>query len=81
MSGFTSIEKITLVDGDDWNAIYINGEMFNQGDDIPLHSFGVIENLLTHLGIPHERLVSDYDWLYEQGHFPNKLSEVKLDDG
>lgn len=67
----TTAKEITLVDGDDWTGIYIDGKLAAEG-----HSFDKAD-LLQILNIPYEYKEADPDWMYEVGNLPKNLSDVK----
>jgi hypothetical protein len=63
--------QVTIVSGDDWEGLYINGELIEES-----HHIGV-DDVLGYLGIPCDVIYPDQDWLVERGCLPVELSEVK----
>ena len=64
-------QKIVIVSGDDWQGIYIDGQLKYEGHSIrPMDIFEV-------LGINHEQFECDFEWLEERGRLPKNLEEVK----
>ncbi len=57
--------KYILVRCDDWEGLYKNGELLDEGHDI---------DLAKHLGI--ERVYVNQEWVEEKVNFPNKLSDI-----
>jgi len=65
--------KIVIADGDDWQGLYIDGELKMEG-----HSFNVADVIKTITGTKPEYVEVDADWLMELGRLPQKLSEVQV---
>ena len=63
--------KVTFADGDDWNGLYVDGELVAEN-----HSLRPTD-VLDALGIVYERVACDQDWLEEQGRLPPDLKDVK----
>ncbi len=69
------MKKFVLVRGDDWEGLYIDGELRYQHHEVP------VENIIYHLGLDNFEFHNvDDDWLFEQGELPDKLHRVKLND-
>lgn len=66
------LKKITLVSGDDWQGLYIDGKLAIEG-----HSVSV-EDVLLMLDINHETLFANDNWLDVEGYLPEDLKDVKL---
>jgi hypothetical protein len=67
---------MTLVQGDDWSGLYIDGKLKEQG-----HSFStrtVAELVIAHKVSAFEHKDADLDWLADRGDLPQKLEEVQL---
>lgn len=62
---------VLVTNHDDWMGLYVNGVLFTEGHDIRPR------DLLAAAGIELETVEPDGEWLYECGHLPQKLSEVK----
>lgn len=65
--------KITFVQADDWEGLYINGVLVCEEHSI------CVEHLLSALKIPATTIQADYDWLVARGRLPEKLSDVKTE--
>lgn len=63
--------QVVFVDGDDWQGLYINGRLIEEGHHIHL------DDLLKHLGIDGEVICPDDAWLTERGGLPMDLAEVR----
>jgi len=63
--------KITLVDGDDWQGLYVNGELVTQGHSIRA------QDVCEVLGADYAFVSADYEWLDERGALPELLKDVK----
>jgi hypothetical protein len=63
--------KVTFVDGDDWEGLYIDDKLVIEGHVVR------IDDMLRLLGIDGEKIYADDEWLQEQGTLPVNLSEVK----
>lgn len=61
---------IVLVRADDWEGLYINGELVEEG-----HSVGV-STVMKKIGINMEERWCDDNWLYERGRLPKQLKDV-----
>lgn len=56
--------------GDDWEAVYIDGVLASQG-----HSINWM-HVIEELGCNAYTQEVDYEWLDEQGEFPEDMNEV-----
>ena len=68
---------ITLVRGSDWEALYVNGELVDEGHRIS--AVGVLDYLngmRVQDAITTEIKLADSDWLEDRGSFPDTLDEV-----
>lgn len=63
--------KITFVDGDDWEGLYINNKLVLEN-----HSLR-ISDVLKALGIKYESIIADDEWLASCGNLPENLADVK----
>lgn len=65
-------KNIVFICADDWEGMYINGELVAEGHSIEK------DTVLTILGLEfNEDWTVDEDWLNERGRLPKKLSDVK----
>jgi hypothetical protein len=67
----TDRPTVGFVSCDDWQGLYINGKLVEQGHHIR------IDDLLQHLGIECREIHPDDDWLVERGSLPENLEDVK----
>jgi hypothetical protein len=65
------MEKITYVRGQDWEGLYIDGELVEEGHSI------CVEEVVEALGFTCERIMADQEWLEDRGDLPYCLGEVK----
>lgn len=63
--------KITFVDSDDWEGLYINGELVLENHSLRIY------DVLKALGIKYEVINADDDWLASCGNLPENLTDVK----
>jgi len=66
--------KIALVDGDDWQGLYVDGKLLQQGHVISS------DDILKATGIDYDYIFADIDWLGERGDLPDNLNEVKKEE-
>lgn len=66
------MKTATYIVGDDWEGIYIDGKLIEEGHNISP------KNLLKKLGYVVETFEPDYDWLDGEGYLPEDLKDVKL---
>lgn len=67
---------VTLVSGDDWSGLYIDGALVTEG-----HSVSARDALEVVAGVGPFRLVcevADQEWLESEGNLPAKLADVRL---
>jgi hypothetical protein len=67
-------EKLVIVTGDDWQGIYIDGKLYNQG-----HSINY-ENVIENLGytIRHIYIENDETWEKLDYNCPEELEKVEI---
>lgn len=65
------MDKISIVYGDDWEGVYINGKLHHQ-----MHKISWI-NVLADLGFSLERFEVDPEWLEKELELPQDLKNVK----
>jgi hypothetical protein len=70
--------KITFVDGDDWEALYIDGECVTQGHRIEARELAEI--LSKRFGFEWDSGEADQEWLEDRGSFPKFLDQVLFED-
>ncbi len=66
--------KISIVYGDDWVGLYIDGKLAYDNHQINA------EDLLDVLKIDYESFSCDLEWLEERGCLPDDLDEVKKEE-
>lgn len=64
---------IVFVSGDDWEGMYLDGELVDEG-----HSLNVFK-VLEKLGLAHEIRDLDSEWIEERGSLPDYLKDVMFD--
>lgn len=67
-------KKIVIVSGDDWEGLYIDGKIVDQGHRLRL------EEVLRLLGFDVDCKEADNEWLEQYGNLPDKLKDVKESD-
>lgn len=67
----TSPPKVTFVDGDDWEGLYLDGTLVEQGHHVRL------EDVMKHLGVRYDALYADQEWLEARGRLPENLEDVE----
>jgi len=65
------LPAITLVDGDDWEGLYLDGKLVQEGHHVRL------EDIFRHLGIEANFVYPDTEWLEARGNLPENLREVR----
>ncbi len=63
--------RVTFVDGDDWEGLYIDGKLVEE------HHHVRLEDIFKHLGIEATFIFPDQQWLEERGNLPENLEDVK----
>jgi len=63
--------KITIVDGDSWEGLYIDGKLIIENHTLSLY------DVLDAIGVKYKHVLVDDEWLYKHGTLPKKLSDVK----
>jgi hypothetical protein len=64
--------KITIVDGDDWKGLFVDGKCVLQDHRLE------VRQVLAALDIMFSEVEADSEWLAENGQFPEHLDDVKL---
>lgn len=67
-------KNLVFVKGDDWQGFYIDSKLILED-----HSLRV-EDVLTQLGICASVKYANDEWLWKQGHLPENLEDVVLDE-
>ena len=62
--------KVGLVRGDDWEGLYLDGKLVEEGHHLRL------TDVLKHFGIECEEVWPDDSWLEERGRLPENFDEV-----
>lgn len=71
MSTRETPRKATLVFGEDWQGLYLDGKLAAEGHRLNAR------DVLDALGIAHESFDADNDWLCARGDLPVDLDEVE----
>jgi len=66
--------KVVRVTDGDWEGYYVDGELVIQDHIVDAN------RLIEALGIEIEELDCDMEWLAAEGHLPEKLEDVKLNE-
>jgi hypothetical protein len=74
-----TMADMTLVRGDDWEGIYIDGKLMAEGHSIKL-AVG-IAMAIEHRPRGITTVFCDLDWLHDEGNLPQALADVKLEAG
>ena len=64
--------QVTHVSGDDWEGIYIDGKLVEEGHNVQLRDFA------KHVGITLQEIEADLEWLEDEGSLPEVLLDVKV---
>lgn len=64
--------KVTLVEGSDWQGLYIGDVLFRQGHRISA------EDLAAAVGVSLRIAYVEDEWLQNRGELPSKFEDVKL---
>lgn len=70
------MNRLTHVDGDDWQGLYLNGELVHQGHSVPLWVIGEEINSASQGIQEFITIVVDYDWMSLAGMLPVKLEDI-----
>jgi hypothetical protein len=65
------LPSITVVRGDDWAGLYLNGKLVQEGHRVRT------EDIFEHLDIQATYITPDQQWLEDRGSLPVDLNEVK----
>lgn len=68
--------KLVLVRGDDWEGIYVDGNLLTEGHSIEV--MDAVQLAVTHRVTEYETQWADLTWLHDEGNLPRRLDEVKL---
>jgi hypothetical protein len=68
--------KVTIVEANDWQGVYVSGEIEEQNHSL-FNSY-YLGQLLDRLNINWEIVECDEDWLMNEGYLPDNLKDVKL---
>lgn len=66
--------KITIIEGDEWTGVYVNGKLKYQNDHVEL------KHVLKSIGIKSEVKYADLEWLGQEGVFPHNLKDCKFSE-
>ena len=67
------MEKVTIVRGDNWEGIYLDGKLIDQGHTIDWYTV-----LTQHFECYVALEEADDEWLSEEGALPNDLVDCQL---
>lgn len=71
---------ITIIKGDDWGGVYVDGILVDQGHEWG-YNVSTVERLMKIMDLPNVEVVEvDTEWLAEAGWLPVYLEEVKTWD-
>lgn len=70
--------EITVVDGDDWLGLYVNGDLKLQGHGRSRHA-DILAFGAEYAPYTVSLVFADVEWLHEEGQLPEVLSEVKVE--
>ena len=73
-----NINEITVVDGDDWLGLYVNGKLIIEGHGRSRHA-DILAFGAEHQPYTVKLLFADVDWLHEEMRLPAKLEDVQID--
>jgi len=62
---------VTFVDGDDWQGLYLNGKLVEEGHCVR------VDDILRRLGIACEQIYADDQWLAKRGSLPENRNDIK----
>jgi len=65
------LPSVAIVDGDDWQGLYFDGHLVEQGHHIRL------DDIFKHLGIPLKTVYPNQEWMETRGNLPRRLDDVK----
>ncbi|SDQ98358.1 hypothetical protein SAMN05519103_00304 [Rhizobiales bacterium GAS113] len=66
---------VTIVDGDDWSGLYIDGKLQTEGHSIPVQN--ALRSVRELGPFTVMCIEADSDWLYDEGNLPRDLVDVK----
>lgn len=70
------MNRLTFVNGDDWQGLYLNGILMYEGHSIPSYAYGDIINETVGGIQEYIALEVDYDWMTHNGVLPGYLSDI-----
>lgn len=66
------MKKITIVNGDDWQGLYVDGRLIREDHRLQ------VDEVLISLGYDLKNLEADGKWLDITGSLPSDLKDVKI---
>ena len=78
MTTESNVNEIVLACYDDWQGVYLNGELEMQDHSFDGSEMGDFLN--GNQPFTFEAKDVDYDWMDGKGDFPDKLSEIVFQD-
>ena len=73
----TTLKEITVVDGDDWLGLYVDGELTLEGHGRSRHA-DILAFGAQHAPYTVKLLFADTEWLQKNGRLPKQLDAVKV---
>ena len=67
-------KKIVIVEGDNWQGLYIDGELKEQYHSLELYT------IFKYLDIPVDFINADDEWLRKLGYLPKKIEDIKIEE-
>lgn len=64
--------KLNFVTADDWQGLYIDGNLVLEG-----HSLS-IKSILDILNIKHHSVEVDDEWMQEEGRLPERIEDIVI---
>jgi len=69
--------KLTFINGDDWEGVFINGVLKYEGHNISIWKFAEIAQEYNTLNFEFLLINEDgLEWLSDVGSFPTKFTEI-----
>ena len=72
------MKRVNVVNGDDWQGLYLNGVLYSEGHSAKLCEVGDIINKLGGISEYVEDEVC-FEWMYDMGHLPKLFIDIPKD--